>query len=345
MSMPPRAGPRIAQDHDMQAIPTSDLFPKLLGDIGGTNVRFALQGMPEETIGHVKTYALADFGSLEAVILRYLADVGATEGCTRPRTAYMGIAGPVLGDHIRMINAPWSFSTEAVRQAVGLTSLRFLNDFTALALSLPVLPDADLVQIGGEPPVRHMAKGLIGAGTGLGVSALLPATDGQWVPMAGEGGHVMLPPSDEAEMRLLQLLWRRYPHVSAERVLSGPGLVLLHEIHAELAGKPLKEGDAGPSPSDVAERGMSGACPFSEAALHSFCLFMGTIASNLAVTVGAQGGLYIGGGIVPKLGDFFVRSGFRARFDAKGRYSDYMRRIPVFVIHAEQPALVGASRA
>jgi glucokinase len=192
-----------------------------------------------------------------------------------------------------------------------------------------------------------MTKGLIGAGTGLGVSALLPAADGRWVPMAGEGGHVSLPPSTEAEVQLLNVLWRRYPHVSAERVLSGAGLVLLYEAHAEMAGAALPQTGvaAALSPAEVARRGVSGECAISEAALNSFCLFMGTIASNLAVTVGAQGGLYIGGGIVPKLGDFFVRSGFRERFDAKGRYSDYMRRIPVFVIHAPYPALIGASRA
>jgi glucokinase len=324
---------------------SSESFPKLLGDIGGTNVRLALQGMPEEAIGHVRTYSVADFDGLEAVVTRYLADVGASEGALRPHAGFLGIAGPVLGDHIQMFNAPWSFSIEALRKALGLHTLRILNDFTALALSLPVLSDEDLVQIGGEPPDRHLAKGLIGAGTGLGVSALVPTLDGAWAPMAGEGGHITLTPCSESEVRLLQVLWRRFPHVSAERVLSGSGLVVLYEAHAELAGKPLQPDAPRPSPSDIATRGAAGECPISEAALGSFCLFMGTVASNLAVTVGAQGGLYIGGGIVPKLGDFFVRSGFRERFDAKGRYSDYMRRIPVFVIHAEYPALVGASRA
>jgi glucokinase len=133
--------------------------------------------------------------------------------------------------------------------------------------------------------------------------------------------------------------------VSAERVLSGAGLVVLYEAHADMAGRPLRDDEARPTPSEVALRGASGECPLCQAALDSFCVFMGTIAGNLAVTVGAQGGLYIGGGIIPKLGDFFVRSGFRARFETKGRYSGYLKRIPVFVIHAEYPALVGATRA
>lgn len=323
----------------------SDPYPKLLGDIGGTNVRLALQLEPEGAIVYIRTYALADFVGAEVAIRHYLADVGADAsgqaGVLYPRSACLGMACPVLGDHIQMINAPWSFSTEALRQALGLRSLRILNDFTALALSLPALSASELVRIGGDAPMPGMTMGLIGAGTGLGVSALLPGRDGVWVPMAGEGGHVSLPPSNEAEDRLLHVLWQRHAHVSAERVLSGSGLVLLYEAHAEMASQkaePL-------TPAEVNRRGLTGECPLCEAALHSFCLFMGTIAANLAVTVGAQGGLYIGGGIVPKLGDFFVRSGFRERFDAKGRYSDYMRRIPVFVIHAEYQALLGASRA
>lgn len=325
--------------------PSIELYPKLLGDIGGTNVRLALQMAPEGGVDLIRSYQLADFKGIEAVLRHYLTEVCATQGAKCPKSGFLGLAGPVLGDHIQMINAPWSFSTEALRQALGLHKLRILNDFTALALSLPVLPAHDLVQVGGEPPDPHMAKGLLGAGTGLGVSALLPGLDGHWVPMAGEGGHVSLPPSDDKEMALLDVLWRRYPHVSAERVLSGAGLVLLYEAYAELADQPLPAQEERPSPSDVAQRGVSGECPLSRSAVDSFCLFMGTIASNLAVTVGAQGGLYIGGGIVPKLGDYFVRSGFRKRFDDKGRYSDYMRRIPVFVIHSEYPALLGASRA
>ena len=316
-------------------------FPKLLGDIGGTNVRLALQLAPEAPISHILTLPLRDFDNAHDAITDYLDQVGAGTGPLRPQTACLGVAGPVLGDWIELFNAPWAFSTQALRVGLGLRELRVLNDFTVLALALPVLPSDELVQIGGEPPMPGMTKGLMGAGTGLGVSALLPAPGGLWVPMAGEGGHVSLPASDESEERLLAVLRAQYGHVSAERVLSGSGLVVLYEAHAQLAGcaaEPLM-------PADVTEQGLSGECPLCEAALHSFCLFFGTIAANLAVTVGAQGGFYIGGGIVPRLGDFFVRSGFRARFEAKGRYTGYVSRIPVFVIHSPYPALIGASRA
>lgn len=319
----------------------NDAFPKLLGDIGGTNVRLALQLAPQADISHIRNLTLAEHAGAHEAVAHYLAQVGASSGPMRPRTACLGAAGPVLGDHLQLFNAPWGFSIEGLRQSLGLRSLRVLNDFTVLALALPHLPRSELVQIGGAEPLPGMTMGVIGAGTGLGVSGLVPSLSGSWAPVAGEGGHVTLPASNDEEDRLLAVLRARFGHVSAERVLSGSGLVVLYEAHARLAGVPAQP----LSPAEVSERGLSARCPLCEAALHSFCLFMGTVASNLAVSLGAQGGLFIGGGIVPRLGDFFVRSGFRARFDAKGRYAGYLGRIPVFVIHSAYPALVGAAQA
>lgn len=317
-------------------------YPKLLGDLGGTNVRLALQASPDTEIGHIRNLMLRDHASAHAAIEHYLMLVGAQATPVRPRTACLGVAGPVLDGQVKLFNAPWGFDIEGLRQSLGLDSLRVLNDFTALALSLPHLPRSELVQIGGEPPMPGMTMGLLGAGTGLGVSGLVPGLDGHWSPIAGEGGHVTLAASNDEEARLIGLLRARFGHVSAERVLSGSGLVVLYEAHAEMAGQVP---EPGLSPADVTERGLHAECPLCDAALNSFCLFMGTVASNLAVSLGAQGGLFIGGGIVPRLGDFFVRSGFRARFDAKGRYAGYMQRIPVFVIHSPYPGLIGASWA
>lgn len=316
-------------------------YPKLLGDIGGTNVRLALKLSPEGQISHILNLTLRDHADAVSAVEHYLAQVGAGSGSMRPRTGCIGAAGPVLGDHLQLFNAPWGFSIEGLRQALGLTRLRVLNDFTVLALALPHLPKAELRQIGGGAPVAGMTMGLLGAGTGLGVSGLVPNLQGQMSPIAGEGGHVTLAASDDDEERLIALLRRRFGHVSAERVLSGSGLVVLYEAHAQLAGQPAEA----LMPADVTQRGLAGQCALCEAALNSFCLFMGTVASNLAVSLGAQGGLFIGGGIVPRLGDFFERSGFRERFDAKGRYAAYLQRIPVFVIHSPYPALIGAAQA
>lgn len=316
-------------------------YPKLLGDIGGTNVRLALKLSPDGEISHILNLNLRDHADAVSAVEHYLTQVGAGSGPMRPRTGCIGAAGPVLGDHLQLFNAPWGFSIEGLRQALGLTRLRVLNDFTVLALALPHLPQAELRQIGGLAPVAGMTMGLLGAGTGLGVSGLVPDLQGQMSPIAGEGGHVTLAASDDNEERLIALLRRRFGHVSAERVLSGSGLVVLYEAHAQLAGQPAEA----LMPADVTQRGLAGQCALCEAALNSFCLFMGTVASNLAVSLGAQGGLFIGGGIVPRLGEFFERSGFRERFDAKGRYADYLRRIPVFVIHSPYPALIGAAQA
>lgn len=316
-------------------------YPKLLGDIGGTNVRLALKLSPEGEISHILNLSLRDHADAVSAVEHYLAQVGAASGSMRPRTGCIGAAGPVLGDHLQLFNAPWGFSIEGLRQALGLARLRVLNDFTVLALALPHLPKAELRQIGGGAPVAGMTMGLLGAGTGLGVSGLVPNLQGQMSPIAGEGGHVTLAASDDAEERLIALLRRRFGHVSAERVLSGSGLVVLYEAHAQLAGQPAEV----LTPADVTQRGLAGQCALCEAAMNSFCLFMGTVASNLAVSLGAQGGLYIGGGIVPRLGEFFERSGFRERFDTKGRYAAYLQRIPVFVIHSPYPALIGAAQA
>jgi glucokinase len=316
-------------------------FPKLLGDVGGTNARLALQSAPGAPIEHIVNLACGDFAGPREAIVHYLEQVLPLAGCGVPRTGVIGIANPILGDEVKMTNAHWAFSISRLRDALGLSSLRFINDFTALALSLPALPAHELKQVGGGEPMPGKALALVGAGTGLGVSGLIPASGDLWVPIEGEGGHVTLPAFDADETRVIEVLRTLFPHVSAERALSGPGLVALYHAHAQLQGavpEPL-------SPADVSQRGVEGSCALCVAALNSFCAMLGTVAADLAVTLGAQGGVYVGGGVVPRLGAFFERSPFRARFESKGRFGPYLQRIPVYVIHSPFPALIGASRA
>jgi glucokinase len=319
-------------------------YPRLLGDVGGTNARLALQQAPDAPIEHIVNLPCKDFAGPQQAIEHYLAQVLPHTSGMRPRSGVVGIANPILGDHIALTNAHWAFSISALRDALGLESLRFLNDFTVLALSLPGLPASDLVQVGGTEPMPDKAKALLGAGTGLGVSGLVPVPGtGRWVPLEGEGGHVTLPAFDEEEARVLSALRALLPgHVSAERgALSGQGLQALYQAHCHLAGA-----EAGAlSPADVTQHALDGSDPHCVAALNTFCAMMGTVAADLALTLGAQGGVYIGGGIVPKLGDFFLHSPFRARFESKGRFGAYLARIPVYVIHSAYPALIGASRA
>jgi glucokinase len=322
----------------------SATYPRLLGDVGGTNVRLALHAAADAPITHILTLSCKDFeGPLQA-IEHYLAQVLPQTGGVRPRSGVVGIANPILGDRISMTNAHWAFSISELRDALGLDTLSFLNDFTVLALSLPGLPASDLVQVGGTEPMPGKAKALLGAGTGLGVSGLVPVP-GQdlWVPLEGEGGHVTLPAFNAEEGRVIDAMRAFLPdHVSAERgALSGQGLQALYKAHASLAGVAPED----LSPADVTQRGLDGSCAHCVAALNSFCAMLGTVAADLAMTLGAQGGVYIGGGIVPRLGEFFARSPFRARFESKGRFNAYLARIPVYVIHSAYPALIGASRA
>lgn len=312
-----------------------DTYPRLVGDIGGTNARFALLTAPGQAFAAVETLPCAGFPGPAEAIEHYLA----RNGLRRPRWCAFGIANPIDGDAVRMTNHHWAFSIRALQDALGLTRLLVLNDFTALALALPALGAEDLLQVGGGEPVPGRAIGLLGAGTGLGISGLFP-NGADYLPIEGEGGHITLAASDAHEAALIAWLATRFPHVSAERVLSGPGLVNLYEAHAAVAGQQAEALTA----ADISARGLSGDCPLCAATLDTFCAMLGTVAADLALTLGAHGGIYLGGGIVPRLGDYFARSPFRARFEQKGRFSDYLARIPTYVIQAPYPALLGAAR-
>ena len=311
-------------------------FPRLVGDIGGTHIRFAVVAAPGAAPARIRRHACADFPGPEAAIRHYLA----AEGLALPPVAAFGIATPLDGDAVRMTNHPWAFSIEALRQALGLERLVFINDFTALALALPGLRGDDLEPIGGGLAQAGQPIALLGPGTGLGVSGLIPCGGG-WQPLAGEGGHVTLAASTAREAAIIAVLAARFGHVSAERALSGPGLAALHDAIRQLDGAP-----PAPLPSHaVSARALAGACPHCVEALEVFCALLGTVAADLALTLGARGGVYVGGGIVPALGAFFARSGFRQRFEAKGRFSGWLATIPTHVIRAPYAALSGASEA
>jgi glucokinase len=249
----------------------------------------------------------------------------------------------VTGDHVQMTNHHWSFSIDAVRQALGLERFVVINDFTALALSLTELQPADLHQIGPGVSVPGAAKALLGPGTGLGVSGLLPTRGGQgWVPVAGEGGHVTLSGTNAEEDAVIGVLRRRYGHASAERALSGPGLEALHAALIELEGAAA----SGLSAAQITSAALAGTDARCGRTVDLFLALLGTVAGNLALSLGARGGVYIGGGIVPRFGDRVLTSPLRARFEAKGRFTDYLRRMPLLVIQARtSPALWGAARA
>jgi len=310
---------------------------RLVADIGGSNARFGLLRDGVSKPFECRTLPTGDFPNFVDAVEHYMALCGSPT----VTEAAVAIANPVTGDAIKMTNQHWSFSTEQARKHLRLDRLLMLNDFAALAMSLPQLPMQDLRQLGGRERLQQAPCALLGPGTGLGVSALLPAGDGRWVPLAGEGGHITAAAADDYEAEIIACLRREFGHVSAERVLSGMGLCNLYRAVTQLAGR------SGPAltPAEVTQRGLAGEDADCAAALALFCSFLGTAAGSLALTIGALGGVYIGGGIVPRLGDYFHQSEFRSRFEAKGRLSGYLSPIPAYVIHAENPALIGAALA
>lgn len=305
--------------------------PPLVADVGGTNVRFARVG-PDGRPGDLLTFRAEDHEGLADAALAYLE---ATKTLPRPREAAFAVASPITGDTVTMTNRNWSFSIKALRERLGLDRLEVINDFMAVGLSLPRLHDGDVIKVGGGEAVADAPRAVLGPGTGLGVSLLVPAA-GRWLALAAEGGHATMAPADDRESEVLRLLRMRYSHVSIERVVSGQGLVNLYETLTMLDGV---RADA-LEPEDISRRAADGA-PYCTEALEMMCRMLGTAASDLALTAGARGGIYIGGGIVPRLGDMFMQSGFRRRFESKGRFTGYVSAIPTWVIVNPVPAFLG----
>ena len=303
----------------------------LIGDVGATNVRFALLS-PDGSMTAPKSYAVAEFPSLAEAIEAHLAK----EGGARPTHGALAVAAPIVGDAVSMINHPWSFSIVALGDRLGLKRLCVLNDFTANALAIPHLQDSDVAKLGAGAPTAGAPIGVLGPGSGLGVSGLL-WSEGRPVAIEGEGGHVTLAPANARESAVLDRLRARFGHVSAERALSGPGLVNLYGALYELSG----ETAPALTPSDITEPGRLREDPRAEEAVTMFCAMLGTIAGNLALTLGAHGGVYIAGGIAPKLGPAVFGPPFRESFEEKGRLRPYLASTPTYLIVRPTPALLG----
>jgi glucokinase len=312
--------------------------PRVLADIGGTNARFAWQSGPGDAMEQVLNLPCAEHGSLADAVHHYLHRIGRPV----PPDCAVAIANPVVGDRVAMTNHHWAFSIRGLKAQLGLERLLVVNDFTALALALPRLGVQDRWQLGGGEAEPGAPIGLIGPGTGLGVSGLMPNGRGGWLPIQGEGGHGTLGATTAREADVLALLREWHGHASAERAICGQGLVDIHQALLRLEGRdePFRTAAA------ITDAGLAGGDGHCTEALQLFCAFLGIAAGNLALTLGARGGVFIGGGIVPRLGRWFAGSPFRARFEAKGRFASYLAPVPVYVIDtAQSPAFVGAAEA
>ena len=330
--------------------------PWLVADIGGTNVRFGWLADGDHSLGHVATLPAAGHPGPADAAARYLADLAQTLGGAYrpPRAAAFAVATAVGSGRIAFTNSGWAFSRHEAQHTLGLDELLVLNDFEALALSLPRLQPSQVrawpscaAHAGNAATAQRSALAVIGPGTGLGVAGLVPARDGSWVAVPGEGGHATLAAADDFDAALLAAVWREYPHVSAERLLSGIGLPVLHSAVAAVLGRTAAPfASLSPLTTElIVERGLNGQCPVCSRTLDAFCALLGSFAGNVALVLGARGGVYIGGGIVPRLGERFFQSPFRQRFDSKGRFQAYLREIPTLLITDTLAALDGCVQA
>jgi glucokinase len=311
----------------------------LLADIGGTNARFALAdpGAPMPLLADsVRGYAVEAFGSLAEAAQHYL---NATQA--QAESGVFAVAGRVDGDLARMTNHPWVVSRERVRQALGLDEVTLVNDFVAQSMAVRLLGEDDVLAIGAPgrtaPDGAARTYAVLGPGTGLGVGALV-VRDGRHYPLATEGGHASFAPGTPEEIAILERLSAYYGRVSNERVVSGGGLVNLHRALSEIAGL-----DPGPlQPEDITARAAEGDRRCLRA-IDVFCAVFGAIAGDLVLTLGAWDGVFLSGGMVPLLLPALQHSGFRQRFEGKGRYAPAMSRVPTLAVLHPQPGLLGAA--
>jgi glucokinase len=293
----------------------------LIADIGATSARCAL--CRDMRISDLKIFRNDDFADAKTLLSGYLSSFNA-----RPRFGAVAIAAPVSGDDVQMTNRDWHFNRLELAQQLNLEALQVINDFHAVAFALPEIRNRDRVEIGKASAYRDGTRAVLGPGTGLGVGAWVADGD-RGVAMFGEGGHVTLSARNEAEERIIAKLRERYGHCSAERVLSGPGIVALHNA---MHGEEMK------TSREITSGTVDPKC---RATMDQFFRFLASVAADLAMTTGASGGLYIAGGIVPDHVEEIRASTFRERFEDKNRYRGYMQAIPTWVITDPTPGLTG----
>jgi glucokinase len=309
----------------------------LLGDIGGTNARFAIGDCDEMTVTHFAAFQVRMFPSLQDTISHYLESIP-----FRPDLAGFAVAAPMNGETIAMTNTPWKFTVSDIRKATGASRLAFVNDFEALALSLPYLTSHDLHTIGSGTKVANAPKVVLGPGTGFGMSGLVRMQSG-WTAVPGEGGHISFGATNDAEWAILNHLAENGGHVSIERLMSASGLERIYGALAKISGR----ASTGMKPIDIVNSAQDETDPDPHAieTLDCFVSILARLAGDAALSFGARGGVYLAGGIAPKILKTLESGVFRKKFDEKGRLSAWLSEIPVKVITANDAALRGAAFA
>jgi glucokinase len=302
----------------------------LLGDIGATNARFAV--LANGAVGSIRSFDVAKFTRFADCVSAFLKDHRQHSEIDR---ALFAIAGPVKGDRCLLTNCSWVVDAQEIHNTFDLQA-QIINDFEAVAYSLPSLATAELVKIEGGRAELAAPMAVLGPGTGLGVACLVPGIGKQLV-ISSEGGHATLAGANDREDEIIKHLRNRFGHVSAERLVSGDGLENIHQAIVELGGIVLEPRSA----ADITKRALDGDCQVARDALTTFCAFLGSFAGNVALTFGARGGVYVAGGISPRIVGFLSQSEFRDRFEAKGRFRPYLEAVPTYVVVHPAAAFLG----
>ncbi|WP_339862438.1 glucokinase [Paremcibacter congregatus] len=314
--------------------------PLLVADIGGTNTRIALAHVDQDEARalHVELHNLvilptASFDTPEAVFSSYLS----TTTGEKPQRAVIAAAAPVVEDNIQLVDYPWSFSGDSMKKALKMQDVQIMNDFAAIACAIPHLSDDQFFQIGGGQKVASGPAVVVGPGTGLGMAALTPLDD-KWKIFSSEGGNICFAPTNRLEFEVMEIIKQQHPRVSVERLLSGQGLVALYRALAHLDKMP----PASLTPEEITRKALENSDQTCTKTLDLFSALLGRFASDMALVFNATGGIYLAGGILPRIEDYFRNSGFRDSFESKGRLT-YVKAIPTYQILEQQPALIGAA--
>ncbi|GGW63633.1 glucokinase [Vreelandella hamiltonii] len=312
--------------------------PALIGDIGGTNARLALVAPGEVTPHDILNLPCADYPGVVEAIQDYLARVGAT-GDNAPEEACLAFACPVHAERVKMTNNHWDFMKSDVQQALNLSLFKVINDFTAQALGVPHVGEDNLVEVQPGVAQSHSTRLVIGPGTGLGVAGVFPGQHA-WIPLPTEGGHVTFAPTDTTERALLDVFLQRHQRVSVERILCGQGLLELYQAHCTLEGQaPRCE-----TPAEVTQAANQGDA-LATATLLRFLKILGDVCGDATLTMGARGGVYLCGGILPRLLAWLPKCELHASFVNKGRMGAYNADIPVWIVTHPWTGLLGAAEA
>ncbi|TMO01478.1 glucokinase [Pseudoalteromonas sp. S558] len=313
--------------------------PILVADVGGTNARFALitsfdDSKNQFTIEHNNTFPSADFGSLEKALTLYLSTVSHI----KPTRACLAVAGPIKAGQVHLTNLGWHFSVNEFKQHFEFEQLEVINDFAAFAYASPYLDPQQNVTIKTGQADENANIGVMGPGTGFGAACLVRTSHSTSV-LSSEGGHISLAAVNELDVLLINELRKEHPHVSVETVFSGPGITHLYKAMAAVKGIPAKNLDA----AQISSLANSGECAVCDATLNQFCDWIGSVAGDLALAYGTLGGLFIGGGILPRMQSRLLESRFVERFSQKGIMSQYAGQIPVTLVTQDNIPLIGAA--